>query len=89
MNEIEINEEKLKNANEIKEIEDKLKSMIAECKEKLIKFNKVLELWKIFYNFEINENELKNFNLSSYCFIGGGLKVDLDKEISLLIVHSQ
>ena len=84
MNNIEINKEKLKNINEIKEVDDELIKMIEEGKEKLIKFNKVLELWKIFYNFDINENELKIYNSSSYCFIGGGLEIDLDKKISLI-----
>ncbi len=46
---------------------------IEENDKKLKKFNKVFELWKIFYNFEININELKLFNSSSFCFIGGGL----------------
>ena len=83
MNEIEINEEKLKNDDEIKENEDKLKIMVKEVEEKLKKFNKVLELWKIFYDFEINENKLQYYNSSSYCFIGGGLKVHLEEEIPL------
>ena len=49
----------------------------------LKKFNKVLELWKLFYDFEINMDELKFFNSSSYCFIGGGLKISLSNEIKL------
>ena len=58
--------------NEIKENDARLK-----------KFNKVFELWKIFYDFDINKNELKEFNSSSFCFIGGGLKVNLTNEINL------
>ena len=50
---------------------------------RLKKFNKVFELWKIFYDFNINENELKEINTSSYCFIKGGLKVNLSKEINV------
>ena len=56
---------------------------IEENDKKLKKINKVFELWKIFYNFEINENELKYFNSSSYCFIGGGLEIQLPKECKL------
>ena len=56
---------------------------IKEDDKRLKKFNKVFELWKIFYDFTINENELKDNNSSSYCFIGGSLKVNLNKKISL------
>ena len=56
---------------------------INENDKRLKKFNKVVELWKIFYDFDINKKELKDFNTSSYCFIGGGLKVNLANEINL------
>ena len=56
---------------------------INENDKRLQKFNKVFELWKIFYDFNINEKELKDFNSSSYCFIGGGLKLILPNKISL------
>ena len=59
-------------------------NVIKEKDKKLTKFNKVFELWKIFYNFNINEKELKDFNSSSFCFMGGGgLKVNLPNEIQL------
>ena len=50
---------------------------IKENDKKLKKFNKVFELWKIFYDFNIDKRELKDFNSSSYCFIGGGLEIKL------------
>ena len=56
---------------------------IEENSPTLKKFNKVFELWKIFYDFEIDKKELKNFNVSSYCCIGGGLEVQLTKEYPL------
>ncbi len=56
---------------------------INENDKRLQKFNKVFELWKIFYDFNTNEKELKDFNSSSYCFIGGGLKLILPNKISL------
>ena len=48
----------LKESNK-EEIEDKLKKLKKQIDDKLKKFNKVFELWKIFYDFNINENELK------------------------------
>ena len=56
---------------------------IEENNIKLKKFNKVFELWKIFYDLDINYNELKKINSSSYCFIGGALKVKLLQAFSL------
>ena len=56
---------------------------IEESNSRMKKFNKVFELWKIFYDFDINKNELKDFNLSSFCFIGGGLEVNLSKNLNL------
>ena len=56
---------------------------IEENDKKLKKFNKIFELWKIFYDFELDISQLEYFNTSSYCFIGGGLKVNLPKEIDL------
>ena len=50
----------------------------------LNKFNKVFELWKIFYDLDINENELKYFNTSSYCFIGGGLECQLPNKLKII-----
>ena len=47
------------------------------------KMYKVFEIWKILYNFNIEPNKIKDFNSSSYCFIGGGLKVNFTKEIRL------
>ena len=58
---------------------------IIENDTRLKKFNKVFELWRIFYDFDINKKELKEFHSSSYCFIGGGLNVNLDKEINLAV----
>ena len=58
---------------------------IEENDKRLKKFNKVFELWRIFYDFDINKKELKEFHSSSYCFIGGGLNVNLDKEINLAV----
>ena len=49
---------------------------IKENDKKMKKFNKVFELWKIFYNFDINKIEKKP---SSFCFIGGSLKLELPK----------
>ena len=54
---------------------------IEENEPKIKKFNKVFELWKIFYDFD--EKDIKDINSSSYCFIGGSLKVNLSEEISL------
>ena len=54
---------------------------IEESDKRLQKFNKVFELWKIFYDFEINKNDIKDLNISSYCFSGGSLKVLLSKKI--------
>ena len=56
---------------------------IKESDKRLKKFSKVFELWKIFYNYNINKNELKEFNSSSYCFIGGGLEFHLSNEFTL------
>ena len=56
---------------------------IEENDEKLKKINRVFELWKIFYDFEIDKNNLKYFNSSSFCSIGGSLKVSLYNEIKL------
>ena len=56
---------------------------IEEKDERLKKFNKVFELWKIFYDFDINKNKLKEFNSSSYCFLGGNLKLILSNKIDL------
>ena len=47
------------------------------------KFNKVFELWKIFYNFNSDEN-IKEFNMSSYCFIGGSLTIRSTETFSLI-----
>ena len=52
---------------------------IEENDKKLKKFNKVLELWKIFYNFDIEKKEINLINSSSFCFIGGALKLKLPK----------
>jgi hypothetical protein len=57
---------------------------IKENDAKLKKFNKIFELMKIFYDFDISTNELKENNVSSFCFIGGGLKVNLSQCISLI-----
>ena len=56
---------------------------IKESDKRLKKYSKVFELWKIFYNYNINKNELKEFNSSSYCFIGGGLEFHLSNEFTL------
>ena len=56
---------------------------IDENDKQFKKFNKVVELWKIFYDFDINKDKLNNYNSYSYCFIGGGLQVHLSKEIKL------
>ena len=52
---------------------------IEENDKKFKKFNKVFELWKIFYNFDINKKELNITNSSSFCFIGGALQLKLPK----------
>ena len=51
--------------------------------KKLKKFNKVFELMKIFYDFDINKDDLHQNNCSSFCFIEGRIKVELSEEISL------
>ena len=51
----------------------------------LVKFNKVFKLWKIFYKFYNKEKIINNISPSSFCFIGGSLKVHLTKEASLSI----
>ena len=63
----------LKESNK-EEIENKLKQLKNKIDDKLKKFNKVFELWKIFYDFNIKEKDLKEFNSSSYCITGGGLE---------------
>ena len=55
---------------------------IKENDKNLNKLNKVFELWKILYDFS-EPIKIKDFNSSSYCFIGGGLKVEFAKEILL------
>ena len=55
---------------------------IKENDKNLNKLNKVFELWKILYDFR-EPIKIKDFNSSSYCFIGGGLKVEFAKEILL------
>ena len=52
---------------------------IEENDKKLKKFNKVFELWKIFYNFDFDKKEINIANSSSFCSIGGALKVKLPK----------
>jgi hypothetical protein len=59
------------------------KDEINENSIKLKKFDKVFELMKIFYDLDINKEELKEINSSSFCFLGGGLKVKFAKNISL------
>ena len=61
---------------------------IKEDDSRLKKFNKVFELWKILYDFDINKSELKHFNASSFCFIGGGLECQFSKYFKLLDDHS-
>ena len=49
---------------------------IGENDKRLKKFNKVYELLKIFYDFDIDITTINNFfNTSSFCFIGSGLKI--------------
>jgi len=55
---------------------------IEENDKNFKKMNKVFELWKILYDFS-EPFKIKDFNSSSYCFIGGGLKVKFAKEVSL------
>ena len=58
---------------------------IEQSDSQLKKFRKVFELWKIFYDFE-NRNAISNNEkqsiiqniFSSYCFIGGELKINLN-----------
>ena len=54
---------------------------IKDNDKKIKKFNKVYELMKIFYDFNIDNNELKENNVSSFCLIGSGLKLNLSEEI--------
>jgi len=56
---------------------------IEEDDKNLKKMNKVFELWKIFYNFSVEPIKAKDLSSSSFCFIGGGLKVKFTKEIRL------
>ena len=58
-------------------------SELEENDQKIKKLDKVFELWKIFYNFEINEDEIKYFNSSSYCSLGEGLEIKFPKNISI------
>ena len=51
--------------------------------QNMLKFNKVFKLWKIFYKFYYKENKINNISPSSFCFIGGSLKVHLPEEASL------
>ena len=55
--------------------------IIKDSDIRLKKFNKVFELWKIFYDFKIKPDKIKYFNKSSICFLGGGLQVKLIKRI--------
>ena len=58
-------------------------SITDENIQNLVKFNKVFKLWKIFYKFYYKENKINNISASSFCFIGGSLKVNLTEEASL------
>ena len=49
----------------------------------MVKFNKVFKLWKIFYKFYYKKNKINNISSSSFCFIGGSLKVHLPEGILL------
>ena len=51
--------------------------------QNMVKFNKVFKLWKIFYKFYYKENKNYNISPSSFCFIGGSLKVYLPEGASL------
>ena len=82
MNEFEEIRKKLKESNK-EDTDDKLEIFKKEIDDKLKKFNKVFELWKIFYDFNIKKNELTDFNSSSYCLLGGCLYANLEKEILL------
>jgi hypothetical protein len=56
--------------------------IIKDGDERLTKFNKVFELWKIFYDFDIRSEEIKDFNKSSICLLGAGLQVKSINEIN-------
>ena len=59
---------------------------IKETDIKLRKMRKVFELWKIFYEFDINKDKIDKItemNSSSFCFIGGGLEIELKDNIKL------
>ena len=55
---------------------------IGENDKRLKKFNKVFELWKIFYDFNINKTNSNKYNKSSFCFIGGCLEVKLSQKLN-------
>ena len=55
---------------------------IGENDKRIKKFNKVFELWKIFYDFNINKTNLNKYNTSSFCFIGGCLEVKLSQKLN-------
>ena len=54
---------------------------IEENDNKLKKFNKVFELWKILYYFDMDK--MSDFDLSSYCFNGGDLKIVFNNKFIL------
>jgi hypothetical protein len=57
---------------------------IEDSDKRLKKFNKVYELLKIFYDFDVDVTTINNFcNTSSFCFIGSGLKINCPKSITI------
>ena len=56
---------------------------IEENDKNFKKIHKVFELWKILYDFSVDPIKIKNFNSSSFCFIGGGLEANFRKDIIL------
>ena len=46
------------------------------------KFNKIIKLFEIFYDTDINIDKVQR-NESSFCFIGGGIKISFDQIIQL------
>ena len=54
---------------------------IEENDKRLKKFNKVFELWKILYYFDMDK--MSDFDLSSYCFNGGDLKIVFNNKFLL------
>ena len=47
---------------------------ITQSDDKLYKFSKIINLWKLFYSYN-NEKKYKIKSISSFCFLGSGLEI--------------